>query len=75
MDHIIHIICHTLFTVVNNNLDLFLDNNEMHTINMSHNNLTKIEPDWFESFHTKWAIGEREFAGKLSRNLNSVCVI
>ena len=37
----------------------------MHTINMSHNNLTRMERDWFESFHTKWEIGEREFAGKL----------
>ena len=42
---------------------LFSDNNEMHTINMSHNNLTQIESGWFESFHTKWSIGEREFAG------------
>ena len=43
---------------------LFSDNNEMHTINMSHNNLTQIESGWFESFHTKWSIGEREFAGE-----------
>ena len=42
---------------------LYSDNNEMHTINMSHNNLTQIESGWFESFHTKWSIGEREFAG------------
>ena len=43
---------------------LYSDNNEMHTINMSHNNLTQIESGWFESFHTKWSIGEREFAGE-----------
>jgi len=42
----------------------------MHTINMSHNNLTKIESDWFESFHTKWEIGERELVGQVTLSGN-----